>query len=619
MKAVKTGTDQVHQVARGEAHLKVRDLTVHATAGGASRTLVQDVSFRLRPGETLGIVGESGSGKSMTAKALVGLLPPGVRAGGNATFGGEQLVGRPERELRRLRGSQISLLLQDPFTMLNPLQTAARHIDESLASDRRLSRAERAREVRRRLAEVGIEDADAAHRYPFQLSGGMQQRVALAAALAKNPSLLIADEPTTALDASIQHDVLLLLRQIQRDRNMGLILITHDLRVALSVCDRIMVMYAGTVIEDGPSPAVKAAPQHPYSLGLLRAEPPLTHARAHLSSIPGNVPSADTVKNICGFSPRCDWATPECRAGKPLLAVVESDHRSACRRIDDIRPGLRERQTSDDAAVPPAPPASLDSPILSVHQLRKVYRVEGMVGPARTHEALAGVSFEIGVGESVGLVGESGSGKTTIARCLLGLNRPTEGNIHLDGIDITDYRKLKPSDLRKVRHLVQCVFQNPYASLNPARTVGATLREAVNVRGHAVDLSVEVDRMLELVGLPRAYSSRRPALLSGGERQRVAIARALAIRPRLLICDEPVAGLDVSVQAQVLELLRQLRRELSMNMLFISHDLAVVRQITDRVVVLHRGEIVEQGVTGEVFADPQHPYTKRLVQAVPRA
>jgi oligopeptide/dipeptide ABC transporter ATP-binding protein len=586
------------------------------TDGGTS-TLVRDVSFRIGPGETLGLVGESGSGKSVTARAVVGLLPGNLRADGSVTFGEVQVVAARERALRRLRGVRVSLLLQDPFTMLNPLQTAFETIAESLPATTRRDRRSLRHEVERRLAEVGVDSVTAGRRYPFQLSGGMRQRIALAAALARDPELLIADEPTTALDVTTQQEVLLLLQELQRARGMGLLLITHDLAVAFNVCDRVLVLYAGSTMEQGPAAALTGHPSHPYTVRLRMASPPASHFLERLDAIPGNVPDADSVQHQCAFADRCDWVAPACRTTSPPLRSVADGHKSACLRVDEIRVDLiheLERRSPNDAAA--RPHRGADAPVLTVDGLRKTYRTVGLFGKPRTMEAVRGVSLSIGRGEAVALVGESGSGKTSIARCLVGLATPDGGRIELDGINVSDYRRLKTADRVRARRAVQIVFQDPYASLNPRLTIGATLAEAVGVRGPGADPATEVPQLLGLVGLPAHYVRRRPRALSGGERQRISIARAIAVRPDLLVCDEPVASLDVSVQAQVLELLREIRRTRGMSMLFITHDLAVVRQMAERVIVLHDGEIVEEGETDTVLDRPAHAYTKRLLDSV---
>jgi peptide/nickel transport system ATP-binding protein len=574
---------------------------------------VRDVSFTIGPGETLALVGESGSGKSMTARAIVGLLPENVHSAGSVRFADVEIVGVRERELRRLRGARISLLLQDPFTMLNPLQTAFHTVAESLPRPLRRNRRVASDEVERRLLEVGVDPAYAGRRYPFQLSGGMRQRVALAASLAKDPELLIADEPTTALDVTTQREVLDLLGHLQRTRSMSLLLITHDLAVAFRVCDRVLVLYAGSTMEHGPSAVLAEQPAHPYTAKLRMASPPAHHFVERLGAIPGTVPASDAVVGRCAFAERCDWAQPVCFTTHPLAKPVADGHASACIRVDQIRGDLRRSGDAVAEGRQESAPRAARPALLEVDELRKSYRVVSLVGKSRTVEAVRGVSFRIGLGESLGLVGESGSGKSSIARCILGLSTPEAGRVLLNGIDISDYGALGRRQLAQVRASLQVVFQDPYASLNPRLTIGSALGEAIRARREDVDASAEVVDLLKLVGLPEHYATRRPKALSGGERQRVAIARALAVRPSLLVCDEPVASLDVSVQAQILELLRDIRRQRGTSMLFITHDLAVVRQMTERVIVLCDGEIVEEGATAHVLDAPSHPYTRRLL------
>ncbi|TWP33691.1 ABC transporter ATP-binding protein [Leekyejoonella antrihumi] len=602
----------------GAALLHVERLNVAVGPVRRARPLVRDVSFDVHRGQALGIVGESGSGKSLTARAVVGLLPAGLHASGSVTFDGHQLIDAERRTWRALRGSRVSLLLQDPFTMLNPLQTAGAHLAESLPRGGHHSRSRQRDEIARRLGEVGLA-AEVAEQYPFQLSGGMRQRVALAVALARDPELLIADEPTTALDVTTQAEVLELLQSIRRSRGMSLILITHDLRVAFSVCDRVQVMYAGSVLEQSPTAALAADPAHPYSLGLLLADPPVTHYVAELTAIPGSVPQADTVADTCAFAARCSWAQPECAAARPPLAPVGPNRTSACLRLGEIHPELRAALSHLDQPAAPPPALTVGDPIAAITELRKTFHTSRLAGRARRTTALDGVSLQIGEGESVGLVGETGSGKTTIARALLGLITPDAGRIDLAGIDISNYRRLDRRQRRQARRIVQAVFQDPYTSLNPALSIGTTLREVLDLRGDVTDSRHETADLLGLVGLPASYAQRRPVALSGGERQRVAIARAIALRPRLLICDEPVAALDVSAQAQVLELLRDIHRRYNTSMLFITHDLSVVRQMADRIIVLYHGQVVETGDTATVLDSPNHPYTRRLINAIPSA
>ena len=534
--------------------LGVEDLVVRTSAGG--RRLVDGIGFSIAVGESVGIVGESGSGKSMTARAIMGLLPLGTAAQGRIMLGDREVSAMAERDLRRMRGADIGLLMQDPFTILNPLTTAGDQLAETLTAGRtggaaRLSRKALVDDVRRRLGEVGIADPAVAGKYPFELSGGMRQRVALAAAIARDPRLLIADEPTTALDATTQREVLALLRRIQRERRMGLLLITHDLRVAFSVCDRILVMRAGEIVEEAAPAALRTAPSSDYTASLLAAESALDRARP---------------------------APPSSTAGerRVLLQATEVTKRFALPR--------RRRKHADW-------PIALDR-----------------------------VDLELVEGRSVGVVGESGSGKTTLARCVLGLEQPTSGSIQVDGLELSRYDRLSKAELHRARRAVQCVFQDPYSSLNPSHPIGFILGEAIRQRAGASptrdDVAREVAGLLERVGLPAGFAGRRPVALSGGQRQRIAIARALAARPRIIVCDEPVSALDVSVQAQVLDVLKEVQAQ-GVTLLFITHDLAVARQMTDDLVVLYRGTVVETGPTEQVLTRPQHAYTQRLLAAVP--
>ena len=600
----------------GERLLDVDRLSIRHRPRAGERLLVHDVSFTVERGETVGVVGESGSGKSLSALAALGLLPKDVVADGSVRLHGQELVGLRERGYGHVRGRSISLLLQDPFTMLNPLRRCIGHVEEGLArhGGRRIaSRSARRAEALRRLREVGI-DERGAYRYPFQVSGGMAQRVGLAAALAGDPDILIADEPSTALDVTTQREILELLKTLQERRGMSIVLITHDLRVAFDVCDRIYVLYAGSVLEHAPPRELTSEPLHPYTLGLLLSEPSTTARRERLNAIPGSVPHASEVVDRCPFSTRCAWRRDKCVQGHTPLVEVARGRSSACVRVDEIRDELRAAVRAVRLEVGGVSEAERPEPLLKVEELVKVF-VDGSSGE---HRVLEGVSLRVGRGEAVGLVGESGSGKTTLSRCVLGLETVTSGRVVLDGLDVTDYDRLSERDRRRARRAVQVVFQNPYASLNPARTVGGTLLEAVRLADVAErGASARVSELLERVGLPAGYAKRRPAALSGGERQRVAIARALAVEPQLLICDEPVSALDVSVQAQILNLLRDLQRERGLALLFITHDLAVVRQVADYLYVISHGTFVEQGPTPTVLDSPSHEYTRLLLKAVP--
>ena len=597
--------------------LRVRNLAIWSEDAGQRRLITTGTDLDLAKGESVALVGESGSGKSLTAKAIARLLPAGVSATGTITYDGLDVMAMSEAQLQRLRGRRISLLLQDPFTMMNPLMRAGTHIEEMLRQRPEFSnRAARSAEVRRRLSEVGIVDEDVAHRMPFQLSGGMAQRVALAAALAGDPELLIADEPSTALDVTTQAEIMKLLRRVQVARGMSLILITHDLRLAFSTCDRIHVLYAGSLMEVGSVRDVERDPFHPYTLGLLLSEPPATRRVKQLIAIRGTVPKADDVQGICAFAARCDWAADRCRAGKPALFEQAPGRFGACIRRAEIAGEMQTLRHRALEAAASTPETALPNSILSVRDLVKTFAGRG----GRPIPALKGVSIEIAAGESVGLVGESGSGKTTLGRCLVGLETPTSGAIRIDGIAAADFQTLGAQERQALRGKIQMVFQDPYSTLNPKHSVQRCLAEALRVADTlGEDARRRITQLLTEVGLPENYAPRRPASLSGGERQRVAIARSLAVSPRILVCDEPVSALDVSVQAQILNLFKRLQEELGLSYLFITHDLAVVRQVVSRVYVLYLGEIVEHGPTEQIMTSPQHPYTRRLIESIPRS
>jgi peptide/nickel transport system ATP-binding protein len=606
----------VRTVAGTAPALAVRGLAVRAASG----PLVEVADLTLPRGGTLGIVGESGSGKSMVAKALSGLLPAGVTATGDLTLSGAEIaLDAPERAWRDVRGTRVALLLQDPFTSLSPVHRVWRQVAAGLPVDG--PGAARGRRARReaavaRLAEVGLEP-HVADRYPFELSGGMRQRVAIAAALAAEPDVLLADEPTTALDVTTQHGILELLGALQGSRHMGLVLITHDLELARESCDDLLVLYAGQVLEQGPAAELLARPAHPYTRALHEANPPLEVRLERVPAVPGSVPRAETVLDICPFAARCPLAHDACTAARPALVEVgvragaepaasgtrEPARRSACLLAEEL------------LAAPPAPSAHVVAPtaaaevgehpglVLAVRELTKRF-------PGAPRPALDGVSIEVRAGECLGIVGESGCGKTTLARCIVDLEHADDGEIRFLGP-----LQNGPSPVTRPRHTdVQIVFQDPYSALNPALTIGATLAEALHVAGRP---AADVAELLDLVGLPAQYARRRPRGLSGGERQRVAIARALATRPKLLVCDESVSALDVTVQAQVLNLLADLRARLGLSLVFISHDLAVVRQVADRIVVMLAGSVVEEGAAEDVLSRPEHPYTRTLLAAAP--
>ena len=577
--------------------LQLVDLRVTGPAG----TIVSRMDLTVRAGETVALVGESGSGKSMTAKAMTGLLPRGVTAAGLLELGDTRVdLADGPAALAGLRGRRISLLLQNPFTSLSPVHRCGRQIAAALSGDLRRSDAE----VARRLDEVDL-PARVARQYPFELSGGMRQRVALAASLATDPEVLIGDEPTTALDVTTQREVLDLLARIQRERGMALLLITHDLGVARERADRILVMYAGRLVESGAGDELFVSPRHPYSAGLRDSDPPLDRRVDRLPAVAGSVPRPWEVVAGCAFAPRCALADERCRTEAPVLEPPSSSNgrfpaapSAAFTAVPSLVACWKPLEPTADVPivasvggqVPIAAP-----PLLVITGLTKRFT-------PGAPPALDDVSVVVGAGESVGIVGESGSGKTTLARCLVGLERADTGTIAWT------------SDLATARR-AQIVFQDPTSALNPAMTVGAALAEALRAGGQERERSV--GDLLALVGLPAAYARRRPASLSGGEQQRVAIARALAPSPQLLICDEAVSSLDVSVQAQILNLLADLLDELGLALLFITHDLAVVRQVASRLYVMRDGQVVESGETEALLTAPSHAYTRSLFASVP--
>ena len=559
--------------------LVVDGLRVEGPAG----PIVHRIDFTVRSDETVALVGESGSGKSMTAKAIIGLLPKGVSATGQLGLADLDIdLSDGPKALDGLRGRHISLLLQNPFTSLSPVHRCGQQVAAALPRDQRTDD-----EIARRLDEVDL-PARVAKLYPFELSGGMRQRVALAASLASDPEVLIGDEPTTALDVTTQREVLDLLHRIQRERGMALVLITHDLALARERADRLLVMYAGRLVESGAGTDLLDTPKHPYTAVLRDSEPPLQHRVERLSSAPGAVPRPGDELVGCPFAPRCSRADQTCRTENPELAPPDSPAQVACWHP------LAPETAAPAMAVAEVVEPELADPLLVVRDLSKRFS-------ASAPPALEAVSVTVGQGESVGVVGESGSGKTTLARCLVGLETPDSGSIEWS------------SDLPQARR-AQIVFQDPNSALNPAMSVGATLAEALRAGGRSRD---DVPELLDMIGLPESYARRKPRALSGGEQQRVAIARALAPAPELLICDEAVSALDVSVQAQILNLLTDLTKQLGLTLLFITHDLAVVRQVATRLYIMQSGHVVDSGYTEAILANPSHTYTQSLLASVP--
>jgi len=602
--------------------LEVRNLSVEFPGPSGPARILRDVSFDVEAGRTVALVGESGSGKSVTARAILGLLDPMARVtGGEILWEGQDLFKRSERELRALRGDAISLILQDAMTSLNPTHTVGAQVAEVLRLHRHMDKRAAWSHAVELLDHVGLRDpAVLARQYPHQLSGGMRQRVVIAGALACQPKLLIADEPTTALDVTMQAQVLTLLEKLTREQGTALLLITHDLGVVSDVADDVVVLYAGEILETGAVADVLDRPAHPYTRGLLASLPSRATAGQIRAAIAGQIPSLDAVPSGCVFHPRCPYAIDDCTVLHPsLTSAAGESHLAACpvplpanEEVAAVSTPVTfsrsESSTSTSADV------SVE-PLLVVDSLRKVFVTRDIIGGRGRHPVAAvdGVSFSVAAGRTLGIVGESGSGKSTTARLIARLVEPTSGTVQLAGEDLT---RLRGEDLRRRRQDLQVVFQDPLGSFDPRRRIRSALREPLT----AFDLPAgndRVDELLTLVGLPTAYASRAPHQLSGGQRQRVAIARALALEPKVLVCDEPVASLDVSIQAQVINLLEELQDRLSLTYVFISHDLSLVSHISDEIAVMHNGKIVEYGPADQVAGNPQHPYTRSLIAAIP--
>jgi peptide/nickel transport system ATP-binding protein len=594
----------------GRAVLAVRDLAIHI---GASRP-VDGISFDIAAGECYALLGESGCGKSMTALGLMRLLPPGARAtSGTVSFAGRELLALPESGMRDIRGGGIGMIFQEPATSLNPVLTVGRQIVEALELHSALRGEAARRRAEELLDQVGIPDAKRRlDEFPFQLSGGLRQRVMIAIALAGAPKLLIADEPTTALDVTIQAQVLDLLDELRRSQGMALLLITHDLGVVARMADRIGVMYAGQLVEEATREAFFARPAHPYSVRLFAALPDAERRGGRLATIPGSVPPADTLYPGCRFVERCGEAREECGKAPPPWRDAGNGQRVRC-VLADAAPAVAAGVGAGDTAI-----SGAEKPLLAVEDLKVHFPIrrgilQRAVGAVR---AVDGVSLQLLPGRTLALVGESGCGKTTAGKAMLQLIRPTAGRVQLDGLEITTR---STAELRPLRAKMQMVFQDPFASLNPRLRVGEIIAEGMRALGTADgDASRRVAELLEKVGLRAEMANRYPHEFSGGQRQRIAIARALAVSPKVLICDEPTSALDVSVQAQILNLLADLQRELQLAYLFITHNIAVVDYLAHDVAVMYLGRVVESGSAEEVLRRPRHPYTRALLAAVPR-
>ena len=614
---------------KGDPIMQVRDLHVSfATEAGVCRA-VRGVNFDLWRGRTLGIVGESGSGKSVTALSLIGLLDDNAKVTGSIIMNGEELIGKTDEEMSEIRGERIAMVFQDPLSALTPMFTIGDQIAEGLITHHPdMSK----QQIHDRCVElldlVGIpQPEERLSSFPHQFSGGMRQRVMIAIAIANNPDVIIADEPTTALDVTIQAQILDVLAKAQKETGAAVVLITHDLGVVAGAADDILVMYAGRPVERASIDDIFQHPSMPYTMGLLGAVPkPHIAASQRLVPIQGNPPSLVDIPKGCPFSPRCPLATPECSLSEPNLEVVDanSGHLASCRRLQEIID--KNMKYTDVFPVPDLLPADwADVPrdqrpvTLEVDHLVKHFPLTGGGMFRRTIGQVAAVddvTFNIRQGETLALVGESGSGKSTTLMEIMNLMKPEDGRIVVLGHDLAELKK--KAERKALRKDLQIIFQDPMSSLDPRMPIYDVLAEPLKVHKWSKEkINRRIGELMELVGLNPDYVDRFPAQFSGGQRQRISIARALATDPKVLLLDEPIASLDVSIQAGIINLLEDLQAKLKISYLFVAHDLAVIRHISDRVAVMYLGQVVELGETEDVFTHPRHPYTQALLSAIP--
>ncbi len=614
--------------------LEIENLETVLHTGQAPVRAVDGLTLHIAPGETFALLGESGCGKSMTALSIMRLLPDaGEIVAGQIKINGTDLLRLPESGMRKIRGKHISMIFQEPMLSLNPVLTIAGQIEEVLQQHLNLPHKAAQARIQELLEQVGIPDAPRRmHEYPFQFSGGMKQRAMIAMALAGEPELLIADEPTTALDVTIQAQVLDLMRQIQQRKHMAILLITHDLGVVSEMAQRVAVMYAGEIVELATRHDFFHRPAHPYSQQLFASLPGKQKRDQALAVIQGNVPSLAQQFTGCRFVERCNQALARCRDTIPQWHPVSGQHQVRCHLFDTNLTQISSSAPASKAVreAAPAQPLAAGVPLLQVTGLKVHFPIRtGLFKRVTGHvKAVDGISLQIAAGKTLALVGESGCGKTTIGKSILQLIQPTAGSVRFKGQELTG---LKRNLLRQLRSQFQIVFQDPYSSLNPRMRIIEILEEGMNAlkidKIDRLDSSAgtsahsreqEIDALLQRVGLPAEVKWRFPHEFSGGQRQRIAIARALAVNPKLLICDEPTSALDVSVQAQILNLLKSLQTNLGLAFLFITHNIAVVEYLADEVAVMYLGRIVEHGHIDEVMSCPRHPYTQALLSSVPQ-
>ncbi len=592
----------------GKPVLEIENLSVQFRSSHGLVRAVENVGYSVHPGEMVAIVGESGSGKSVSALTIMRLLAQTAEiTSGTIVFDGRDLLKLSDEEMRRIRGHHVSMIFQEPMTSLNPVLRIGLQIMEPLFIHLKMTPDEAKARAVELLTLVGITDPESRlEQYPHQLSGGMRQRVMIAIGLACNPKLLIADEPTTALDVT---------KDLSRRLGIAVIIITHNLGIVARYADRVNVMYAARIVESGTAEEVFGNARHPYARGLLSAVPRLDRGRAmRLQTIEGAPPNLLKPPAGCRFRPRCRFAIDKCEINPPLVEI-EKGHRAACHRSNELEKIDRPTASSHEAISAVA--SSTSGPILQLQDVTKFFPIGGgLFQPKKLVRAVNKVTLDIAPGETLGLVGESGCGKSTLGRVVLRLDDPTDGKILFEGADLA---KASSDEMLAVRKKMQVIFQDPFSSLNPRMTVGEIIAEPMRV--HQIlpkdKIHDRVAELLSLVGLHGYMADRYPHQLSGGQRQRVGIARALSVNPKFIVCDEAVSALDVSIQGQVINLLESLQLKLGLSYLFIAHDLAVVRHISHKVAVMYLGKIVEYAPADELFANPKHPYTQALLAAAP--
>ena len=608
----------------GDTVLSVTDLHVTFPSEAGPVRAVRGLSFDLAAGETLAIVGESGSGKSVTSLAVMGLHPPTTRITGSIKLHGEELLGRTDDELSKIRGRDLAMVFQDPLSALTPVYTVGDQIVEAIQAHYDVPKAKAWKRAIELLDLVGIPNPQQRVKsFPFEFSGGMRQRVMIAMAIANDPDVIIADEPTTALDVTIQAQVLEVLKTAQKETGAAIIMITHDLGIVAGMSERVVVMYAGRPVETGSVDDIFYQPRMPYTIGLLGTVPRLDQAsHGALPVLEGNPPSVVELPPGCPFAPRCPAAIDRCLDGEPELVTTTSvDHQAACIRLDELA-GISHAElfpapvlSSSELAEVPREQRPV---VLELKGLKRHYPL--MKGSIYRHQvgtvhAVDGIDLDIREGETLGLVGESGCGKTTTLMEILNLAKPTGGAIEVLGQNTVS---LNRRERKALRRNLQVVFQDPMASLDPRMPIFDIIAEPMGVHGYTkAEIEQRVSELLKLVGLEPSHSDRYPQHFSGGQRQRIGIARALSLEPKVMVLDEPVSALDVSIQAGVINLLDDLQRKLGLSYLFVAHDLAVIRHIADRVAVMYLGSIVEIGAVDSVYDHPGHPYTQALLSAIP--